>query len=81
MKRLCFNNTNTSQVYFLSQSERTSIINRKGLMEFVSHAACISDQCGCAAPQRAARAWRCRVLLGTVAVLHSHTHIHLLLGQ
>ena len=42
-------------------------------MEFVSHAARISDQCGCAAPQRAARAWRCWALLGAVAVLHSYT--------
>ena len=50
-------------------------------MEFVSHAARISDQCGCAAPQCAARAWRCWALLGAVAVLHSYTHIHLLQGQ
>ena len=46
-------------------------------MEFVSHAARISDQCSCAAPQRATRAWRCWALLGAVAVLHSYTHIRL----
>ena len=79
MKRLCFNNTNTSQVYFLSQSKCTSIINSKGLMEFVNHAARISDQCGCAAPQQASTRRSRLALLGAVrrcgcaTLSHSYT--------
>ena len=76
MKRLCFNNTNTSQVYFLSQSKRTSIINSKGLMEFVSHAARISDQCGCAAPQQASTRRSRLALLGAVRRCGCATLLH-----